>query len=59
MAFGDNLNDLDMIKYSGMGIAVENAQEELKLHAKLITKGNNENGFAYACMELLDLDKSR
>jgi Cof subfamily protein (haloacid dehalogenase superfamily) len=57
MAFGDNLNDLDMIRYSGWGIAVENAQEELKLHARFITKGNNEEGFAHACRELLNFDR--
>jgi Cof subfamily protein (haloacid dehalogenase superfamily) len=56
MAFGDNLNDLDMIRDSGYGIAVENAHEELKLHARIVTKRNNEEGFAYACRELLDLD---
>lgn len=54
MAVGDNLNDLDMIKNSGFGVAVENAHEELKKYANFITKSNNENGFAYACDELID-----
>ncbi|MBZ9607106.1 Cof-type HAD-IIB family hydrolase [Clostridium estertheticum] len=53
MAIGDNLNDLDMIKNSGFGVAVENAHEELKKYAGFITKSNDENGFAYACDELI------
>ena len=54
MAIGDNLNDLDMIKNSGFGVAVENAHEELKKYAYFITKSNSENGFAYACDKLID-----
>lgn len=57
MAFGDNSNDLDMIKYAGIGVAVSNAQEELKLQAEVITKSNNEDGFAYACTQLLNLNE--
>jgi Cof subfamily protein (haloacid dehalogenase superfamily) len=57
MAFGDNLNDLDMIKYAGLGIAVDNANEELKSQARFVTKSNIEDGFAHACREILNLDK--
>lgn len=48
IAFGDNYNDAEMLKCVGMPIAVENAVEDIKLHAKHITKSNNESGIAYA-----------
>lgn len=48
IAFGDNYNDLEMLKSVGMPIAVENAVEDIKLQAKYITKSNNESGIAYA-----------
>lgn len=48
IAFGDNYNDAEMLKCVGMPIAVENAVEEIKPHAKHITKSNNESGIAYA-----------
>lgn len=56
VAFGDNLNDVDMLKYSGWGIAVDNAHEELKTHARFVTKDNNEDGFAHACRQIINLD---
>lgn len=37
MAFGDGLNDLEMIKYAGIGIAMENGFEELKKNADYVT----------------------
>lgn len=48
IAFGDNHNDMEMLKCVGMPIAVENAVENIKLQAKYITKSNNEDGIAYA-----------
>lgn len=48
LAVGDNNNDIEMIKASGYGIAVENATEELKKHAKYITGSNVDNGVAQA-----------
>jgi Cof subfamily protein (haloacid dehalogenase superfamily) len=46
IAFGDNENDYEMIKNCGMGIAVENAIEEVKKEAKYVCKNNNEDGVA-------------
>ena len=46
---GDNLNDIDMIKHSGVGVAVANAYEELKQIATYTTTNSVENvGFAEA-----------
>ena len=48
MAFGDNYNDVDMIRTAGLGIAVGNAIQEVKDVAKEITSGSKEEGVAIA-----------
>jgi Cof subfamily protein (haloacid dehalogenase superfamily) len=44
VAFGDDYNDLDMIKECGIGIAMGNGIEEIKEVAKYICETNNEDG---------------
>lgn len=44
---GDAGNDLHMIEYAGLGVAMGNAFEEIKDAADFITKTNNENGVAH------------
>lgn len=46
MAFGDGLNDLSMIQFAGLGVAMGNACEELKEAADVVTLSNNEDGIA-------------
>lgn len=46
IAFGDNFNDLDMLQYAGLSIAMGNAPEEIKAVAKEITTDNNNDGIA-------------
>ena len=48
MAIGDNFNDLDMIEYAGLGIAMENAPDEVKAQADFVTTSNAEDGVATA-----------
>lgn len=48
MSFGDNYNDIDMIRNSGLGIAVGNAIQEVKDVAKEVTLGSKEDGVAVA-----------
>lgn len=49
MAIGDNLNDIDMLQSSGIGVAVANAYEEVKKVATYTTVNNvDESGFAEA-----------
>jgi hypothetical protein len=48
MAIGDSLNDLEMIEYSGLGVAVANASKEVKELADHITRSNEEGGVAEA-----------
>lgn len=47
IAFGDESNDISMLKFVGMGVAVVNATEPAKAAADLITKSNNEDGVAH------------
>lgn len=44
IAIGDSWNDLDMIEYAGLGVAMENGVDELKQIADYITLSNNEDG---------------
>lgn len=46
VCFGDNLNDISMIKAADAGVAVENACEELKSLCDEVTFSNNEDGVA-------------
>jgi len=48
MAIGDNYNDVTMIEYAGLGIAMGNAPEEVKSYASRITTSNDEEGVACA-----------
>lgn len=48
IAIGDGYNDLTMIKYAGLGIAMENAQEPVKKAAQYVTLSNEEDGVAAA-----------
>ena len=44
IAVGDGLNDLPMIEYAGLGVAMENAQAQVKTRARYITSSNEEDG---------------
>ena len=46
IACGDGFNDLSMIKYAGLGVAMANAQEVVKEAADYITLSNDEDGVA-------------
>jgi hypothetical protein len=43
---GDGFNDKTMIAYAGLGVAMENAQEEVKAVADYITASNDADGIA-------------
>lgn len=53
VAFGDNYNDIDLLSAVGMGIAVENARDEVKDVANEITAKNTEDGVAIAIEKFL------
>ncbi|ALS35950.1 Cof subfamily protein (haloacid dehalogenase superfamily) [Enterococcus rotai] len=48
MAFGDSWNDLEMLSHVGYGVAMGNAEEEIKKVAKYVTKSNEEDGIYQA-----------
>ena len=44
IAIGDNFNDMDMIEYAGLGVAMANAPDYLKKAADFVTNSNDEDG---------------
>jgi len=46
VSVGDSLNDIAAIRASGLGVAMGNAQDEVKLAANAITGTNQEDGVA-------------
>ena len=53
LTIGDNLNDFDMVKNAGVGVAVANAYDELKAVANFTTTNPVEKGgFAEAVYKL-------
>ena len=46
IAFGDNYNDMTMIGYAGMGVAMGNGEPEIKKIANYVCKSNDEDGIA-------------
>ncbi|MFV0557094.1 MAG: Cof-type HAD-IIB family hydrolase [Enterococcus sp.] len=47
MAIGDEENDLSMIQYAGIGVAMENAVTAVKEVADVVTVSNEEHGVAH------------
>jgi len=48
IAIGDGMNDISMLEYAGLAIAMENAPDAVKAVADWITRSNTEDGVAYA-----------
>ena len=48
LAIGDNYNDMDMLEFAGMGIAMGNAPDEVKRISNDVTLSNDEDGVAEA-----------
>ncbi|RXK18744.1 Cof-type HAD-IIB family hydrolase [Macrococcus sp. DPC7161] len=55
IAFGDEDNDYEMIKYAGTGVAMGNAIRELKAVADCVTASNNEDGIGQFLEEYFNL----
>lgn len=52
IAMGDNENDIEMLEYAGLGVAVGNATDSVKKIADLITVTNNEDAVAKIIWDL-------
>lgn len=46
IACGDGFNDISMIEFAGLGVAMKNAQDKVKEVANYITDSNDEDGVA-------------
>lgn len=46
IGIGNNENDMPMLRYAGLGVAMGNAEEELKIMADYIAPTNDEDGVA-------------
>jgi len=54
-AFGDGLNDIEMLELVGHGIAMGNATEEVKQSADYVTSSVDDEGLSKAFVELFNL----
>lgn len=54
LAFGDDENDLAMLNYAGVGVAMANAKEKIRLAADEVTLTNNDDGIAASLAKHLD-----
>ncbi len=52
MAIGDGYNDIEMIRYAGVGAAMANAPDPVKSIADIVVPSNDEDGVA-AALEML------
>lgn len=52
MAFGDGLNDLEMLSMVGTGVAMGNGEQELKALADFVTNPIEQNGVLFALEQL-------
>ncbi len=51
IAFGDGENDIGMLRWAGLGIAMGNGSRIVQDAADFVTKSNDEDGIAYALNE--------
>jgi len=53
IACGDGFNDISMVKYAGLGVAMANAQDSVKEAADVVTLSNDEDGVARVIEEYI------
>lgn len=53
MCIGDQANDIEMLTYAGLGVAMGNAIEELKNIAQYVTSDNDDDGVAKAIKKFI------
>jgi hydroxymethylpyrimidine pyrophosphatase-like HAD family hydrolase len=54
VAFGDMPNDLELIRWAGLGVAVANAHPLLRDAADEVTASNDDDGVAMVIERLLE-----
>lgn len=58
IAFGDNENDIDLLRYAGLGIAVSNANPKLREVADYVTTSNTDEGVYRAVKKFIKIVES-
>lgn len=53
VAVGDHHNDIGMLRFAGLGVAMGNAHEEVKAEADYVTGSNTEDGVALVIEEVI------
>jgi 5-amino-6-(5-phospho-D-ribitylamino)uracil phosphatase len=53
ICIGDELNDLEMVKHAGLGVAMGNAVPAVKAVAQYVTRTNEEDGVAHVVEQFL------
>lgn len=51
VVIGDGMDDMDIIKAAGLGVAMGNASPEVKKASDWVTRSNNQHGVAYMVKE--------
>lgn len=59
MAAGDGRNDVDMIQWAGLGVAMGNSVPEAAAAADVVTASNQEDGLARVVEAILDSRKAK
>ena len=59
MAIGDGENDVEMLSFAGVGVAMENAKEDVKKFADVVTTSNNDDGVANAIEKYILKEENR
>jgi Cof subfamily protein (haloacid dehalogenase superfamily) len=54
IAFGDSLNDLDLLRSVGLGVAMANGHDELKRAVRRVASSNDQDGVAEILEEIAD-----
>ena len=55
IAFGDSPNDIEMLQYVGLGVAVDNAMDSVKRVAQEVTLSNDQDGVAFFLRNKLEI----
>ena len=55
IAFGDNFNDIEMIEYAGIGVAMDNSEEMVKQKANYTTLSNEDDGVGKFLKDIFEL----
>lgn len=53
IAIGDGENDISMLEYAGVGVAMGNSSKKVKERSDYVTYSNNKNGVAHALRRII------